>query len=152
MKSRNRTDVPPDWPWHTHPDRWDVKVERRESGSGPVTVITPMRCDPAFGPSVELRLRDPLELFLSSGEDDGRHVVPLSPEDARMVATELANVIKATTSPRTEGPNVWILPLPRAFTDEEARFLVQAFGQLRRLRPKLVEIRSRAVRSRKTGR
>ena len=152
MKPRDRTDVPPDWPWYTRPDRWDVKVERRESDSGPVTVITPKRCDPAFGPSVELRLRDPLELFLSSGEDNGQHVVPLSPPDARMVATELAKVVKATTSPRTEGPNVWILPLPRAFTDEETRFLVRAFAQLRRLRPELVEHRSRAVRSRKTGR
>ena len=147
MRRRERTGVPSDWPWYTRPDRWDVKVERRESPSGSFTVVTPKWCDPAFGPSVELRLRRRLELYLASGDDDGRHVVPLSAADARMVAAELDKVLRAMRSSRADVPDIRILPLPRAFTAEEARFFVRALRRLHQSRPELLEQRPRTVRS-----
>lgn len=134
MKRRERTGVSSDWPWYTRPDRWDVKVERRESPSGAFTVVVPKRCDPVFGPSIELRLRRRLELCLSSGDDDGRHVVPLSLKDARMVATELEEVLRAMRSSRADAPDIQILPLPWGFTAEEARFFVRALRLVQALR------------------
>ncbi len=142
MRRRDRTGVPSDWPWYTRPDRWDVKVERRESPSGSFTVVTPKWCDPVFGPSVELRLRRRLELYLSSGDDDGRHVVPLSAADARMVAAELEKVLRAVHSSRADVPHIRILPLPRAFTAEEARFFVEALRRVHQLRRDARERRS----------
>lgn len=142
MKRRERTGVPSDWPWYARPDRWDVKVERRGSASGSCAVVTPKRCDPAFGPSVELRLRRRLELYLSSGNDDGRYVVPLSAADARMVAAELEKVLGTVRSSRAGVPHIQILPLPRAFTAEEARFFVQALRRVHRLRRDARERRS----------
>ncbi|MBI5486022.1 MAG: hypothetical protein HY905_01680 [Deltaproteobacteria bacterium] len=129
-------------PWYAHDDRWEISVQWRESAGGRFLVVEPKRCDPVFGPQVEVRLRDRIEVYVCSNEDDGRYVVPLSADAARRLERDLE---KTLTEPRPPGPpepsvcptcardlllppkpSLTVPGLPRPLWEDEGSFLLRA--------------------------
>ena len=129
-------------PWYAHEDRWEISVQWRESAGGRFLVVEPKRCDPVFGPQVEVRLRDGVEVFVSSGEDDGRYVVSLTPAEVHRLEEDLRKALESPPPspaaapsvcpacgrdlPPSDGPSLSVPSLPRPLYEDEGSFLLRA--------------------------
>jgi hypothetical protein len=136
-------------PWYAREDRWEVTVRWREADGGKFAVVEPKRSDPAFGPQVEVRLRYGVEVFVTSGEDDGRHVVSLTPAEVHRLEENLRKALDLPPPSPTAAPSVCAacrrdLPpsdepslsvpgLPRPLYEDEARFLLRAIRRAQRI-------------------
>jgi hypothetical protein len=110
-------------PWYAHADRWDVVVTKREVEGKSTTVYQPKRNDPVFGGSVELRVGAQIALFVSSNEDDGRYVVPLSPDQIRRLHETLSDTEHGGLSASAARQRLRRLGIPRRLTADEERFV-----------------------------
>ena len=106
-------------PWSAHTDVWEVTWHRDHLPRGVLAIVGPRRCDPAFGPTVELRvLERGFEVFISSDEDDGRYVVPMDEDGLRRLVRELQR--------RAPVGGFLVTGAPRPVRDNEAAFLLEA--------------------------
>ncbi len=110
-------------PWYTRPDRWDLVVRESPESRVEKRVFSPRRVDPVFGAQVELRvLGRGYEVYVCSGDDDGRYTVRLDRAGLerldraleKKAGTALANALLAD------------MGVGRELEADEARFLRKA--------------------------
>ena len=106
-------------PWYAHTDRWEIRHRTEYLQEDEIEVIEPRRSDPCFGPQVSLTiLKDGrFEIFVSSGDDDGRYTVRVTRDELVALAPRIADDI---TIPGTG----------RDLNDDEARFLKAAIKKV----------------------
>ncbi|MCK9461714.1 MAG: hypothetical protein M0R80_18955 [Proteobacteria bacterium] len=108
-------------------------TKRKVEGKS-TTVYEPKRVDPAFGGSVELRVGAEFALFVSSNEDDGRYVVPLSHDQIRRLHETLSDVEHGSLSASAARQRLRRLGVPRRLTTEEEEFVRKAVRMMLRAR------------------